>query len=394
MKRICHLIFEHSPLDGRVFYKEAVSLVNAGFEVTILAPSLDRKTIGRKKEIRLNKDRTLENSGVNFQFYHYNKRFPKQFGIRDFITKRRILRKLVEIDADVYHFHEDGISMEVSLELKKVRPSNRIVFDFHEFFLIKKRDKLPKRKREFLKYIKLEKGIVEISHLIIAVSDFVKAYFEGLNARQVVKIMSCQSKLIFKSPAKPKGNKPFFICHEGRMLFDRGLKLIVEIMKNIADRDIECLIIGSLPLKEREYFVRKTRDYKIEDKFTITGWLDYSEVAQYLSQAHLGLFFAMSANGRFGISNKFFNYLRYGLPILSLTNITTDGILSRYKCGYPFTEPDAKAIADKIVELKRNRELYRTLSANSRAAFENEFNWERMETILVDAYQELFDEKE
>ena len=394
MKKVCHLIFEHSPLDGRVFYKEAVSLVNAGFEVTILAPSLDKKTLGRKKEIRLNKDGTSEKSGVDFEFYHYNKRFPKQFGIRRFITKRCILRKLIEIDADVYHFHEDGISMEISLKLKQIRPSQKIVFDFHEFFLIKKRSKLPKRKGEFLKYIRLEKRVIEISDLIITVSDFLGDYFGALRAKKVVNIMNCQSKAIFKSPVRAQGNKPFFICHEGRMLFDRGLKLIIEIIKNIADRDIECLIIGSLPLKEREYFVRKTRDYRIEDKFTITGWLNYSEVAQYLSQAHLGLFFAMSANGRFGISNKFFNYLRYGLPILSLTNITTDGILNRYKCGYSFTEPDAKAIADKIVELKRDRDSYETLSANSRAAFEKEFNWERMETILVNAYRGLFDEKE
>ncbi len=394
MNRICHLVFEHSPVDGRVFYKEAISLANAGFDVTILAPSLDKKTLGRKREIPLEGNRTLKKSGVEFKFYHYDKRLPRQFGIRDFVTKRRILQKLVEIDADIYHFHEDGISMEVSLGLKKIQPSKKIVFDFHEFFLIKKRDRLTKKRKEFLKYIELEKGIIEISDLIITVSDFLKAYFEGLNARKVVNIMNCQSKSIFKSSSRPRDNKPFFICHEGRMLFDRGLELIVEIMRNIADPDIRCLIIGSLPPKEWEYFSQKTRDYKIEDKFVITGWVDYSEVPHYLSQAHLGLYFIMTANGRLGIANKFFNYLCYGLPIISLSNPATDEILSRYKCGYCFREPDAKAIATQIVELEQNRNLYETLSENSRAAFENEFNWERMETVLVNAYQELFDEKE
>ncbi|MCD6170456.1 MAG: glycosyltransferase [Candidatus Latescibacteria bacterium] len=394
MNRICHLVFEHSPMDGRVFYKEAVSLANAGFDVTILAPSLDRKSLGRKGEMPLESDGTFKKSGVQFEFYHYDKRLPRQFGIRDFVTKRRILHKLIEIDADVYHFHEDGISMEVCLELKKVRPSKRVVFDFHEFFLIRKIDRLPKKRKEFLKYVELEKAIIGISDLIVTVSDFLRVYFEGLNARKVVKIMNCQSKSIFSSPGKSRRNKPFFICHEGKMLFDRGLELIVEIMRNIADPDIRCLIIGSLPRREWEYFSRKTRDYRIEDRFVITGWVDYPELAHYLSQAHLGLYFAMTANGRLGIANKFFNYLCSGLPIISLSNPATDGILSRYRCGYCFKEPDAKVIANKIVELEKNRDLYETLSENSRAAFENEFNWERMETVLVGAYQELFGDKE
>ena len=102
----------------------------------------------------------------------------------------------------------------------------------------------------------------------------------------------------------------------------------------------------------------------------------------------------MTANGRLGIANKFFNYLCSGLPVISLSNPATDWILSRYRCGYCFKEPDAKAIANKIVELEKNRDLYETLSENSRAAFENEFNWERMETVLVGAYQELFGDKE
>ena len=394
MKKVCHLIFEHSPLDGRIFYKEAVSLANAGYQVTILAPSVDKRTLGRKREITLDKDGTFRKLGVEFEFYHYDKRFPRQIRIRDFITGKRILRKLVEIDADVYHFHEDGISMEISLKLKQIRPSPKIVFDFHEFFLISKRNRLPKKKRGFLRYIKLEKRVIEISDLIITVSDFLEGYFEALRAKKVVNIMNCQSKSIFKSPGKTEGNKLFFVCHEGKMLFDRGLKLIIEIMRNIADPDIRCLIIGSLPAKEREYFDQKTCEYKIEDRFVITDWLDYSEVPGYLSQAHLGLYFMMSENGRLGIGNKFFNYLCYGLPIILLSNPAVEGILSKYKCGCCFTEPDAKTIAAKIVELKRDRDLYETLSANSRAAFENEFNWERMETILVNAYQGLFDEKE
>jgi len=36
--RVCVLTAVHHPFDQRIFYKEAVSLAQAGYEVTVVAP--------------------------------------------------------------------------------------------------------------------------------------------------------------------------------------------------------------------------------------------------------------------------------------------------------------------------------------------------------------------
>ena len=389
MYKICHFIFEHRPFDGRVFYKEAISLAKAGYDVTILAPSIDKKSLGRRREVDLPATGSLIKHGVKFEYYYYNKMIPKLFGLRNYFTLRSVLHKIEEINADVCHFHEDRISFDVCLEVKKRFPDKKIVYDFHEFFQIKYREKI-RHPEQLLKYIDIENKIIAAADMIITVSDFITAYFKILKAKEVVTIMNCQSKAIFQDRAMDADqDATFFVCHEGRMIFDRGLKLILEVANCIREPNIKFLIIGDLAKFEKIYFQNKIDEYRLHDKFEITGWLNYDEIDNYFLKAKLGIFFMQSINGRSGIANKFFNYLRYGIPILSLDVPSTNDIITQYNCGYIFKETDPELIAKQIEDLYRDKSLYQKISENSKNAFEQKYNWETMEKILVNAYEKL-----
>jgi glycosyltransferase involved in cell wall biosynthesis len=389
MKKICHIIFEHHPLDGRVFYKEAVSLASAGYEVFILAPSLDGKTLGRKKEVDLQGKSFLEKSSVKLVPYHYNKNLPKQLGIRDYFTIKAIVQKALEIDADAYHFHEDKVSLEVFDTLTRIAPKKKFVYDFHEFFIVQCRKRYRNSKR-LEKYLKYEEKIIKRSDLILVLSDFIGEYYLRMGAKNVKTVMNCQSKEFMKAnPLNECKAGIFYVCHEGRLQFDRGLKIILEVAKIVDDPEIKFMILGKIFEQDSKYFNDYVKKHNLNDRFLITKWQPYDKISSCLVSSKLGLCFTLSLNSNFGVSNKFWNYLSAGIPILAISSKDVNEILREYNCGLIFQENDYIDIANAIVELKNNSELYQELSNNSLRAFETEYNWEKMAEILISAYRSL-----
>ena len=393
MKRVCHIIFEHRIFDGRIFHKEVVSLAKHGFEVILLVPSVDNRTLGLKKEAQLSADGAFTSEGITFRTYHYNKKLPKQLNIRQYFCKRDLMKQLIKIDADVYHFHEDGLTLEIAAKLKDVLPNKKLVFDFHEFFLSSYREK--KRKIDRINdYIKLENVIVKKADLIFTVTDFISDYYRTLSNCPVVTLFNCQSEQIFPEiETRDTNNGIFWLVHEGRLLFDRGLKLMIEVARKLKSPNVKILCVGNLPKTEQKYFEIKTREYNIQDKFHITGFLPYTEVPTWLAKGKAGLTFMMSDNAKAVISNKFFNYLRYGLPILTLHHPITDKIIDEFELGYTFDTTEVDQIVEHIQQLASNSELYEKLSQNAKTAFQTTYNWENMEKRLIGGYRKLLEDK-
>ncbi len=389
MASVCHVIFNHSPFDGRVFYKECCSLSKAGYSVTILAPSVDRKTLGKKKDALLGKDKTFQKNGVTFTYYYHNKKLPNIFGMRKRSTINAILRKLVEINADFYHFHEEGILFEVAGRLKKVMPDKKLIVDYHECYpnLYRFNDK---RVKKIAGFFKQENRVLRDADLLICVSDTLNDYYRALTKAPVVTIMNCQSEKIFTNTSQAQSkDKTFWVVHEGRMLFNRGLKALIEVAGHVRVPEIKFLLIGDMPERENRYFEEMVADYQIQDKFHITGFLPYLEVPEWLSKASIGLHFMLSRNGYCTISNKFFNYLRFGLPIISLPHPIVGEIIEKHTLGYIFSENEPQSIARQIEELYSNRSLRQKVSGNVAKAFQSTFNWEKMEERLLKAYNTL-----
>ena len=383
MIKVCHVIFNHNIFDGRIFHKEVLSLANHGYDVTVLAP----ETIERhgKNQIKADSIINQKHKNVRINFYKYNKYIPNL--IRSIFTTKEIKNQLISINADIYHFHEDGLLLEIAAEFKEWLPDKKLIFDFHEFFLHRIRHK---KSKKVAKYTKHENKLLVNADLFITVSDFITGYYKTLTQKPVITIMNCQSEKIMSASNKEIDlKKSFWIVHEGNLYFDRGLKLLIEVARFIKKPEIKFLIIGKLPEKELIYFQQKTKEYGTEDRFHFTGFLPYEEVADFLNLSKAGLVLRLSANAQTGLPNKFFNYLRFGLPIISLKNVSSDNIILEHNLGFIFSNNEAEKIANIIDNLSANNSLYKKLSKNAFLAFKTKYNWEQMEQKLLDAYEML-----
>jgi len=84
MRKVCHVTSLHPVLDGRIFQKECRSL-SKEYEVYLIAPNTEDRVINGVfiRGVVLPKNRLKRSMCLN-----------------------RVFRKMVEIDADIYHFHD------------------------------------------------------------------------------------------------------------------------------------------------------------------------------------------------------------------------------------------------------------------------------------------------
>ena len=108
--RIAHLTSVHSRFDIRIYFKQCSSLANNGFKVSLVVAD------GKGDAVEGNVD--IFDVGVS------KGRLNRIFG-----ATARVLNKAIEIDADIYHFHDPEL-IPVGLKLK--RRGKVVIFDAHE----------------------------------------------------------------------------------------------------------------------------------------------------------------------------------------------------------------------------------------------------------------------
>ena len=109
---ICMLTNVHNPLDQRIFYKQARSLVRLGYSVVVVGPG-ERALCGERDGVRV-------------------ETVPKPRSIAGrLLNLGRVFRAALRVNAQAYHFHDPEL-LPVGLLLRGA--GHRAVYDVHEHF--------------------------------------------------------------------------------------------------------------------------------------------------------------------------------------------------------------------------------------------------------------------
>ena len=107
--KICQLTSAHPRYDTRIFVKECVSL-SKNYDVCLIVAD------GKGDEIK-----------NNISIFDVGK--PLSRINRMFKTTKKVLKKAIEIDAHLYHFHDPEL---IPVGLKLVKKGKKVIFDIHE----------------------------------------------------------------------------------------------------------------------------------------------------------------------------------------------------------------------------------------------------------------------
>jgi len=90
---------------------------------------------------------------------------------------------------------------------------------------------------------------------------------------------------------------------------------------------------------------------------------------------------------------KIFEYMAFGLPIIGSDFGHMRDYIQKEKCGITVAPDDTKAIADAILLLMTNHDLYNKYSENGRRAALTKYKWEFEFNKLLAYYKKALDER-
>lgn len=363
--RICHLTSSHPCTDMRIFYKECCSLSAAGFEVHLVAPSAPNKVINGIR---------LHGNDKNKQSRLY--RFSKNLWY--------IYRKAIEINADLYHFHDpDLLIIGLLLKMK----NKKVIYDAHEDFprTILTKDWIPLAQRRLVSWLseKIENMISNHLELVVAATPHIYDRFKrlGCNAVNVNNYPMNEELISLQVNWQVKQSS---VCYLGDIGDQRG---IFEILAALEQTDIKLLLAGAFVSNSQREQAISMKGWKNVKEL---GYLDRNGIKGVLLESMGGLsILKPTPSYIYSLPIKMFEYMASAIPVIASNFPLWEEIVITNKCGICVDPFNPNEIANAINWIVTNPEDARLMGENGRRAVIEKYNWENESKKLVQSYQNI-----
>ncbi len=403
-KKVCMAVTNPFTHDQRV-YREAKSLVDDGYDVTVVALKEDTLKIPGNEEIdgikvlRISKKPAETADGLNF--------LMKRFGDLPSVlfygnTFTPLFKKiLIGQKADIYHAH-DLDTLAASFEAAKVSRA-KVVYDSHEIFLeaLKEWQTEIRNKRDYLKWLgtflvtfnlaRIERKLIGKVDKVITVnesiSDFLAKKYSLLE--KPVVILNCyeetniRNENILRKKLRVEENKKIIIF-QGNFGWVRGLDNAIKAMKKV-DGAVLVLMGGGGIKGELEELVKKLQ---LGNKIFFLDAVPPKDLIVYTSSADLGIipYRKTSLNNFLCTPNKIFEYMMAGIP-MAVSNFPELARYANLGIGETFDPENPDSIARAVNKLLSS-DLGKMKKKARNLALER-YNWGVESKKLLDLYSSL-----
>ncbi len=367
--------------DPRVL-KEAESLNNSGFEITILC--WDRQAEFSAAE--------LLPSGVKI-FRIQNIRSGYGIGARQllkvpqfWLASQRYLR---DIHPDIIHCHDfDTLPAGLFFGLLHRTP---VIYDAHEYYTELIRPRLSGIMSWIIRtFIALLEAIgASLASAVVTVDEPLAAIYRKRNRRVFI---------LGHYPVKRMAllNNPVFTRAEVRMIYtgrlstDRGILIYARLLTKLLELGVPArlTLAGAFtPESEKKVFFDYAKG--IASSIDYLGWIPYEKMPDIYLTADIGLVVLMP-EPRYvaAVPVKLFEYMASGLPVIASDFPFIAKIINGAQCGL-LIDPvaDIAPTVNLIADWYKNRAIPQAMGENGRQAILNQYNWDLQINGLVDLYR-------
>jgi glycosyltransferase involved in cell wall biosynthesis len=374
--KICILTTGHQALDNRIFYKQALSLKKKYADITLIVP--DERAEYTEQGIKI--------IGVPRANSLYGR-----FKLGD-----TVVAKAIEVQADVYHFHDYELIFKVG-KIKKALPNCKLVYDVHEHYpdMMRMSKKVPKLLRPLATFIvdKSELFLAPKFDQIITADDAVR---ERFNKHPYVEILYNFSDFIPEE--KPEIEKEYDVIYQGGITLERGAFNLVQAIHLLRDKypQIKLVFVGPFNDPEgRELVYNYIEENHLSENVLFVGRIPHLEVEDYIRKSKIGAVTLMPVPKYYkNIPIKQFEYMSCGIPVVGSDLPPIKRFLTAYNSGIVVDPTKPEEIAKAFNILLSDTRLCKEMGENGLQAVREEYNWGKMEERLYKIYSRLESEQE
>ncbi len=400
MKKVCMITHDSPYIDRRILL-EAKSLIENGYNVTIIHPfgevNSDFANVGINY-ISTNPNINIKN-GFSVSKRVLRKILPQKIyeslkslyftvAKTDFIDYEKELKEMaIQNDYDIYVAH-DLPALPIAHYASKIK-SAKLVYDAHEFFTGQIALK-GKRKKFFQE---LEKKLISDVDLMFTVNkDIAKLFEKAYNISNIqILLNSIEKKEVHKIDLHNKLNiskEKKIVLYQGGFLEDRNLEVLVKSAQYLSEKIV--LVMLGYSFLEKKLKNIAINAQTINKKVFFLDRVPQKELLNYTAGADVGIipYPAIDLNTTYCTPNKMFEFISAGIPIIANDElITVKNIFKEHKIGKLISFKNSKTIAEGLNNIVLQDDL-KNIKLNLKNA-KQYFSWESQEQILIDAFKEL-----
>ncbi|MEN6623927.1 MAG: glycosyltransferase family 4 protein [Smithella sp.] len=368
---IVHLTSVHTPFDTRIFYKECQSLVEAGYQITLIAPHTHDVTVRGVKILALP---SVRNRITRMMF-----------------RTMRIYRLAKQLNADIYHFHDPEL-IPVGLALRI--GGHRVIYDVHEdapqALLSPGHYYIPVFSKQVVSSLlkKLEKFAAPHFDACIAATPHIANRFKIMQENTFIINNYSIINELGNSVSSPWSSRKNDVVYVGGIAITRGLCEMVKAIEYLPDRiGARLKLVGNFSPPGCRVSVENLRGWMSVDEL---GYLDRKDIGQVLSQAKAGLVI-IHPEQRYIVSQptKLFEFMSAGIPVIISDFPLWRELIEQEGCGLVVDPLDPRAIASAIEYLLTHDTEAEEMGQRGRQAVEKRYNWSIEERKLLSLYNNV-----
>ena len=354
----------HKAFDTRIFHKEAKTLSNAGYKVSLIIPH--------------DKDELI--SGINIRAVSR----PKSGFQQLFITPLKIFWKTLSFSRkSIIHIHDSELLViGVLLRLS----GRRVIYDAHEDTprQLQYQHWIPILIKPFyiLFYFLLERFCGILFNAIIVAEPVIGRHYPK---RKTTLIRNFVISEFFRPVEINDESKKNQIIYIGLLSKPRGLFEMVEAMKLLPQElDIKLILGGK--------FAPAALENEIENipKIEFIGWVPFEQIPGLLSVSKIGIITPLPYK-RY-LTNypvKLFEYMASGLPVIASKFGESAKFVEEANCGLLVDPQRPEEICEAIIKLISNPDRAIKMGINGQKLIFEKYNWESESEKLIAVYKNL-----
>ncbi len=360
--KVCHLTSVHSTFDVRIFHKECKSLAEAGYDVSLVVANG-----GEDQEV----------DGVKV----YDVGRPAGRRERMFKYARKVYEKGLELDCDIYHFHDPEL---IPYGLRLLRHGKKVVYDIHENLpkQVLYKEYIPLLIRRLISFSvnKWEsRAIRKFSYNIVADPDTYDRV-----SRLTKKAEMVRNFVILDDVPIDWQSKEDAMTYIGSITEPRGIFDMLEILKHV---DIKLVLAGKFSNKELE---AKAKSMPGWEKVEYLGFVGKDQVLRILQRVKIGLVPLHKTEKYLGAYPvKLFEYMNAGIPVIINKIPLWEEIVLGENCGLSVDTTDPQEFAKAIQFFLDNPDKAREMGMNGYRAVREKYNWNIEKQKLLQVYENL-----